>query len=86
VVEDFPVRRRFGRSLAFDDLDVYFRPVTRLANRIRILPPSREIVHELHLDYNTGGPCAEISLVAFALLEPIDGRRTLASLAGATVV
>lgn len=83
VVEDFLVRRRPGRSLAFDDLVVHFRPVTRLAKRIRITPAgSREVVHELYLDYSAG-PRAEISSAVFALLEPADGRRTLKSLASA---
>ncbi|HVB41316.1 MAG TPA: carbamoyltransferase C-terminal domain-containing protein [Streptosporangiaceae bacterium] len=81
VVEDFLVRRRPGCSSAFDDLVVHFRPVTRLAKRIRITPAgSREIVHELYLDYS-GGPRADISSAMFALLEPTDGRRTLKSLA-----
>ncbi len=81
VVEDFLVRRRPGRSLAFDDLVVHFRPVTRLAKRIRITPAgSRDIVHELYLDYSDG-PRAEISSAMFALMEATDGRRTVKSLA-----
>jgi decarbamoylnovobiocin carbamoyltransferase/7-O-carbamoyltransferase len=83
VVEDFLVRRRPGRSLAFDNLVVHFRPVTRLAKRLRIAPAgSREVVHELYSDYS-GGPRAELSSAAFALLEPTDGARTLTSLASA---
>lgn len=80
VVEDYLVRRRSGRSLAFDDLVVDFRPVTRLAKRVRITPAgSREIVHEIYLDY-PGGRRAEISAAVYTLLEPTDGRRTLKSL------
>lgn len=84
VIEDFLVRRRPDRGLALDDLVVQFRPVTRLAKRVRIdLAGNREVVHELFLDYS-GGPRVEISSAAFALLEPTDGRRTLRSLAGTT--
>ncbi len=81
VVEDFLVRRRPDCSLAFDNLVVQFRPVTRLAKRLRITPAgSREIVHELYLDYSEG-PRAEISSAVFTLLELTDGRRTLKSIA-----
>jgi predicted NodU family carbamoyl transferase len=81
VVDEFVVRRRPGRALAFDHLVVGFRPVTRLAKRVRITPAgAREVVHELYLDY-PGGPRAEISRAMFALLEPTDGKRTLESVA-----
>jgi predicted NodU family carbamoyl transferase len=81
VIEDFLVRRRPSRSMAFDDLVVHFRPVTRLAQRIRITPAgAREVVHEIYLDY-TAGPRTEISSTVFELLRPTNGLLTIRSLA-----
>jgi predicted NodU family carbamoyl transferase len=83
AIEDFLIRRRPGRSLAFEGLVVQFLPVTRLAKRLRItMAGAREVVHEISLQYN-GGPKAQISPDAFSLLEGVDGVRTLESLAGA---
>jgi predicted NodU family carbamoyl transferase len=81
VVEDFLIRRRPGALRAMDELVPRFRPVTRLARRIRVRPTGvREDVHEIYLDH-TDGPRAEISPTVFALLEAADGVRTLSSLA-----
>jgi predicted NodU family carbamoyl transferase len=81
VIEDFLVSRRPGRELAFDNLIPEFRPVTRLVKRLRItLAGKRVVVHEIFLDHAKGGHL-EISADAFALLETVDGVRSLASLA-----
>jgi predicted NodU family carbamoyl transferase len=82
VVEDFLIRRRPGRSLALNGLVPRFRPVARLAKRIRMTTAgAREVVYEL--SRHLGGPCAEISSTVFAVLEAADGVRTLESLAEA---
>jgi predicted NodU family carbamoyl transferase len=83
VVEDFLIRRRQGRSLAFDSMILTFRPVTRLAKRSRMTPVgTQEVVYEIYLDYPRG-PRAEISAASFALLEAADGVQCLDSLAHA---
>jgi predicted NodU family carbamoyl transferase len=83
VIEDFLIRRRQGQSLAFDNLILRFRPVTRLAKRSRMTPAgTQEVVYEIYLDY-LKGPRAEISAASFALLEAADGVRCLDSLAHA---
>jgi hypothetical protein len=83
VVEDFLIRRRQGRSLAFDSLILTFRPVTRLAKRSRMTAVgTQEVVYEIYLDYPRG-PRAEISAASFALLEAADGVQCLDSLAHA---
>ncbi|MEV4582876.1 carbamoyltransferase C-terminal domain-containing protein [Nonomuraea jabiensis] len=82
VIEDFLVRRRSGHWLGFDGLVLRHRPVTRLAKRVRTTPTGhRDVVHEIFLEY-TNGPRAEISPLAFGLLEAADGIRTVESLAG----
>lgn len=81
VIEDFLIRRRPGRSLAFDGLVAHFRPTTRLAKQIRVTPAGgRDVVYGMSLEY-AGGPSVEISPGAFTLLEGVDGVRTLESLA-----
>lgn len=81
VIEDFLVRRRPGRAHAFDSLIPEFRPVTRLVKRVRTTRGGkREVVHEIYLDHPDGAH-TEISADAFAVLEPVDGARSLASLA-----
>jgi decarbamoylnovobiocin carbamoyltransferase/7-O-carbamoyltransferase len=81
VIEDFLIRRRPDCLRAMDVLVPRFRPVTRLARRIRVTPAgTREDVHEIYLDH-TNGPRAEISPAVFALLEASDGIQTLRSLA-----
>jgi len=82
VIEDFLIRRQPDCLRAIDELVPRFRPVTRLARRIRITAAgAREDVHEIYLDH-TNGPRAEISPAVFGLLEAADGTRTLSSLAG----
>jgi decarbamoylnovobiocin carbamoyltransferase/7-O-carbamoyltransferase len=81
VIEDFLVRKRPDRELAFDNLIPEFRPVTRLAKRVKITPAGkRVVVHEIYLDYPKGAH-TEITADAFALLEAVDGVRSLASVA-----
>jgi decarbamoylnovobiocin carbamoyltransferase/7-O-carbamoyltransferase len=83
VLDDFLIRRRAGRSLAFGGFIPRFRPVTRLAKRIRITPAgAREVTHEIYLQY-PNGPRAELSPSAFRTLEAVDGVRTLESLSAA---
>jgi predicted NodU family carbamoyl transferase len=83
VIEDFLVRRRPGQALAFDNLIPEFRPVTRLVKRVRsTLAGKRVVVYEMYLDHPTGAN-TEISADAFAVLEAVDGARSLASLAAA---
>lgn len=80
-IEDFLIRRRPGCSRAFDHLVLRFRPVTRLAKRIRTTRTgAREVIHEVYLDH-TGGSSAEVTAPVFALLEAADGVRTLSELA-----
>ncbi len=80
VIEDFLVRKRPDRELAFDNLIPEFRPVTRLVKRLRTtLDGKRAVAHEIYLDHLKGAR-AEISADAFALLETVDGVRSLASL------
>ena len=47
VIEDFLIRRRQGRLLAFDDV-LQFRPVTRLVKRNRLTPAG---VREVNFEY-----------------------------------
>jgi predicted NodU family carbamoyl transferase len=82
VVEDFLVRRRPGRSLAFDGLAPRFRPTTRLSKRIRMTRAGvREVTYEIRLDHPQG-PEAQLSPALYALLESADGLRSVRSLAG----
>jgi predicted NodU family carbamoyl transferase len=82
VVEDFLVRRRPGRSLAFDGLAPKFRPTTRLTKRVRMTKAGvREVTYEIFLDH-PNGPLAQLSPTVFALLETADGVRSVQSLAG----
>ena len=84
VIEDYLVRRRPDRELAFDNLIPEFRPVTRLVRRLRTtLGGKRVVVQEIYLDHPKGAR-TEISADAFALLEAVDGVRSLASLAATT--
>jgi predicted NodU family carbamoyl transferase len=81
VIEDFLIRRRPGRELAFGHLIPEFRPVTRLVRRARTtLAGQREVVYEICLDHPHGAS-VEISAHAFAVLDAVDGMRSLASLA-----
>lgn len=83
VMEDFLVRRRPGRALAFDNLIPEFRPVTRLVKRVRAtLARKRDVVYEMYMDHPYG-TSTKISADAFAVLEAVDGVRSLASLAAA---
>jgi Carbamoyltransferase C-terminus len=83
VIEDFLISRRPGRELAFDNLIPEFRPVTRLVKRARsTLAGQRLVTHEIYLDHPNGAS-TEISADAFAVLELVDGARSLASLAAA---
>jgi decarbamoylnovobiocin carbamoyltransferase/7-O-carbamoyltransferase len=81
VIEEFLIRRRPECLLNFDDFVLQFRPVTRLTSNMKIsLDGGRVIFHEIYLDYSTG-PSATVSQELFALLERVDGVRTLGSLA-----
>jgi decarbamoylnovobiocin carbamoyltransferase/7-O-carbamoyltransferase len=81
VVENFLIRRRAGRSRAFDGLVLRLRSVTRLSKRIRATRSGgREILHEIYLEY-PAGPRAEVSAPLFALLEAADGKLTVKELA-----
>jgi predicted NodU family carbamoyl transferase len=81
VVEDFLISRRPGAELALDHLIPEFRLVTRLVKRLRTtLDGQRVVTHEIYLDHPKGGH-SEISADVFALLEAVDGERSLASLA-----
>jgi decarbamoylnovobiocin carbamoyltransferase/7-O-carbamoyltransferase len=83
VIEDFLVRRRPGRALAFDNLIPEFRPVTRLAKRVRsTLAGKRAVTYEIYLDHPDGAT-TEISADVFAVLEAADGVCSLTSLAAA---
>jgi predicted NodU family carbamoyl transferase len=80
VIENFLIRRRPGRSQAFDGLVLRLRPVTRLAKQISATRSGgREVLHEIYLEY-TDGPHAEVSAPLFALLEAADGNRTVKEL------
>ena len=84
VVEDFLIRRRPGHSLAFDSMVLQFRPVTRLARCSRqTLNGAREVIYEIYLDHAKGSH-AEMSPATFALLDAVDGVRTIESLAEAS--
>ncbi|GLU50345.1 carbamoyltransferase family protein [Nocardiopsis ansamitocini] len=79
VIEDFLVRRGPGGPLGFDNLALRFRPVTRLATRVRPLPAGQRVTtHEIFLDYSTG-PRAEVSAALFSLLTEVDDTRSLAA-------
>lgn len=81
VIENFLIRRRPGRSRAFDGLVLRLRPVTRLSKQIRAARSGgREVRHEIYLEY-PGGPHAEVSAPLFALLEAADGKLTVKELA-----
>jgi predicted NodU family carbamoyl transferase len=81
IIEDFLIRRQPGRSLGFDDFVLRFRPVTRLTHSLKITPAGeRAVTREIYLDYSTG-PRAEVSPELFTVLERVDGRSTLGSLA-----
>jgi decarbamoylnovobiocin carbamoyltransferase/7-O-carbamoyltransferase len=83
VIEDFLIRRRQGRLLAFDGMVLQFRPVTRLVKRNRLTPAGvREVNFEIYLDHPKGSHC-EVSPPTFALLDSADGVRTVESLADA---
>lgn len=80
-IENFLIRRRPGCSRGFGHLVLRFRPVTRLAKRIRTTRTGvREVIHEVYLEH-TGGSRAEVTAPVFALLEAADGVRTLKELA-----
>ena len=80
VIEDFLIRRRPGRSQAFDGLVLRLRPATRLAKQIRATRSGgREVRREIYLEY-AGGTRAEVSASLFALLEAADGNRTVKEL------
>jgi decarbamoylnovobiocin carbamoyltransferase/7-O-carbamoyltransferase len=83
VIEDFLIRRRPGRSLAFNGLVPRFRPITSLIKRIRVTAADAcEVVYELSTRGEApDGQSAEISPTVFGLLEAADGARTLESLA-----
>jgi hypothetical protein len=81
VIEDFLVRRRPDRLFAFDNMVLEFRPVTRLVKRSRLtLAGAPEVTYEIYLDHPKGSR-AEISPATYALLEAVDGLRTVESLA-----
>jgi predicted NodU family carbamoyl transferase len=83
VIEDFLIRRRPGRSLAFDALVLQLRPIAQLAKRVsNPSAGSQDVVYEITLQH-ASGPRTEISAETFALLEASDGMRTLESLADA---
>jgi predicted NodU family carbamoyl transferase len=82
VVEDFLIRRRQDR-LAFDSMVLQFRPATRLVKRNRLtLTGAREVICEIYLDHPRGSR-AEVSPAVYALLDAVDGVRTIESLAEA---
>jgi hypothetical protein len=86
IVEDFLIKRRQDPLHALGGLVPSFRPVTRLAKRIRLTREGNsEVTYEIYLDYARGhydrGPRAELSSAVFALLECVDGKRDLGSLA-----
>jgi predicted NodU family carbamoyl transferase len=81
VIEDFLIRRREGKALAFGFLVPRFRPLTRLTRKVRMTPGgAREVVHEIYV-HSPNGPRAEISPMAFKVLEAADGIQDLESLA-----
>lgn len=81
VIENFLIRRRVGRSQAFDGLVLRWRPVTRLSKQIRATRSGgREVFHEVYLEYPSG-PHAEVSASLFTLLEAVDGKLTVKELA-----
>jgi decarbamoylnovobiocin carbamoyltransferase/7-O-carbamoyltransferase len=83
VIEDFLVRKRHSRPLAFDGFIIQFRLVARLAKRSWVTRVgTRCTTHEIYLDY-TGGARAEVSPATFTLLEEAagDSTRTVKSLA-----
>jgi decarbamoylnovobiocin carbamoyltransferase/7-O-carbamoyltransferase len=81
VIEDFLIRRRPGRLLAFDNMVLEFRPVTRLVKRNRLtLAGAREVIFEIYLDHPKGSH-AEVSSPTYALLDAADGLQTIESLA-----
>jgi decarbamoylnovobiocin carbamoyltransferase/7-O-carbamoyltransferase len=81
VIESFLIRRRPGCSLDFDDFVLRFRPVTRLAKKMKTTPSGERVIsYTIYLDYSTG-PSAVVSQELFALLERVDGVSTLSSLA-----
>jgi predicted NodU family carbamoyl transferase len=83
VIEDFLVRRRPDRLFAFDNMVLEFRPVTRLVKRSRLtLAGAPEVTYEIYLDHPKGSR-AEISPATYAVLEAVDGLRTVESLAEA---
>jgi len=83
VIEDFLVRRRPDRLFAFDNMVLEFRPVTRLVKRSRLtLAGAPEVTFEIYLDHPKGSR-AEISPATYAVLEAVDGLRTVESLAEA---
>ncbi|MGW4115987.1 carbamoyltransferase family protein [Actinosynnema sp. NPDC004786] len=78
VVEDFLVRRREPVLGALDDLVPAFRPDTRLRKDWR---PGDEVSGEIYLDFSFG-PSTTVSPEVFELLAAVDGKSTIASLAG----
>ncbi|QQQ73467.1 carbamoyltransferase [Saccharothrix sp. 6-C] len=78
VVEDFLVRRRGPAARALDDLVPAFRPDTRLRQDWR---PGDEVRGEVYLSYSFG-PSAKVSPAVFDLLAAVDGKSTIAALAG----
>jgi predicted NodU family carbamoyl transferase len=81
VIEDFLIRRREGRLMAFDNMVLKFRPVTRLVKRNQLTPAGvRDVIFEIYLDHAKGSH-AEVSPPTFALLDAADGVRTIESIA-----
>ncbi len=78
VVEDFLVRRREPVVRALDDLVPAFRPDTRLRKDWQ---PGDEVSGEIYLNYSFG-PSTTVSPAVFDLLAAVDGKATIASLAG----
>ncbi|MFC4565585.1 carbamoyltransferase [Nocardiopsis mangrovi] len=82
VVDDLLVRRTPEAPLGFGGFALRFRPVTRLARRVRALASgARAVTHEIHLDYSTG-PRARVSPEVFDLLEHADPARPIAGPGG----
>jgi len=78
VIEDFLIRRREPVARALDDLVPALRPDTRLRKDWR---PGDDVSGEVYLDYSSG-PSTTVSPAVFDLLAAVDGKATIASLAG----
>ncbi|MGH3915546.1 MAG: carbamoyltransferase family protein [Pseudonocardiaceae bacterium] len=81
VIEDFLIRQRPAQPSDFADFVLQFRPMTRLTQSLKITPAGERVVtREIYFDYSTGSR-AEVSPELFTVLERVDGKSSLGSLA-----